>query len=100
MLGMYAISKAADMQLVRNLAVEWGPMNVRVNGIAPGLVRTDFARTLWENPDILSRAEMNTPMRRIGEPDDIGGAAVFLASPAADYVSGHVLAVDGGWLAR
>jgi dehydrogenase/reductase SDR family protein 4 len=96
MLGMYAISKAADMQLVRNLAVEWGPMNVRINGIAPGLVRTDFARTLWENPEILSQAEKNTPLRRIGEPDDIGGAAVFLASSAARWMTGQTIVVDGG----
>ena len=83
MLGMYAISKAADMQLARNLAVEWGPKNVRVNCIAPGLVRTDFARALWQNPEILARAESTYPLRRIGEPEDIAGAAVFLASRAS-----------------
>jgi len=96
LLGMYAISKAADMQLVRNLAVEWGPKNVRVNGIAPGLVRTDFARTLWENPEILSQAEKHVPLRRIGEPDDIGGAAVFLASGAARWMTGQTIVIDGG----
>ena len=95
-LGVYAISKAADFQLARNLAVEWGPHNVRVNCIAPGLVRTDFARTLWENPDTLARAESTTPLRRIGEPDDIAGAAVFLAAPAGRWVTGQVIVIDGG----
>lgn len=95
-LGMYAISKAADMQLVRNLAVEWGPKNVRVNCIAPGLVRTDFARALWENPELLASAEANYPLRRIGEPDDIGGAAVFFASRAGNWTTGQTLVIDGG----
>lgn len=95
-LGAYAISKAADMQLARNLALEWGPMNIRVNCIAPGLVRTDFARALWENPDILRHYETRTPLRRIGEPDDIGAIAVFLASRAAAFVTGQTLVADGG----
>ena len=95
-LGIYAISKAADFQLARNLAVEWGPHNIRVNCIAPGLVRTDFARTLWENPELLARAESNTPLRRIGEPDDIAGAAVFLAAPAGRWMTGQVIVIDGG----
>lgn len=95
-LGVYAISKAADFQLARNLAVEWGPHNIRVNCIAPGIVRTDFARALWENPDILTRAEAATPLRRIGEPDDISGAAVFLASQASRWMTGQVLVIDGG----
>ena len=95
-LGMYAISKAADFQLARNLAVEWGPQNVRVNCIAPGLVRTDFARALWENPETLARAESTTPLRRIGEPDDIAGAAVLLASRAGNWMTGQVIVVDGG----
>ena len=81
-IGAYGISKAADMQLARNLAVEFGPHNVRVNCIAPGLIKTDFAKALWENPDTLKRATAGAPLRRIGEPDEIAGAAVFLASQA------------------
>ena len=95
-LGAYAISKAADMQLARNLAVEWGPHNVRVNCIAPGLVQTDFARALWENPDVLNHYERQTPLRRIGVPDDIGGIAVFLASRAGAFVTGQTIVADGG----
>jgi NAD(P)-dependent dehydrogenase (short-subunit alcohol dehydrogenase family) len=95
-LGIYAISKAADFQLARNLAVEWGPHNIRVNCIAPGLVRTDFARALWENPEMLAKAESSTPLRRIGEPEDIAGAAVFLASPAGRWMTGQVIVIDGG----
>ena len=98
MLGAYGISKAADMQLVRNLAVEWGPRGVRANCIAPGLVRTDFARALWENPDTLRRRSRETPLHRIGEPDDIAGAAVFLAAPAGRFITGQTLVVDGGLL--
>jgi NAD(P)-dependent dehydrogenase (short-subunit alcohol dehydrogenase family) len=95
-LGAYAVSKAADMQLARNLAVEWGKHNIRVNCIAPGLVKTDFARALWDNPELLARTEAATPLRRIGEPDDIGGIAVFLASRAAAFVTGQTLVADGG----
>ncbi|MEO8159071.1 MAG: SDR family oxidoreductase [Betaproteobacteria bacterium] len=95
-LGAYAISKAADMQLARNLAMEWGPHNIRINCIAPGLVKTDFARALWENPEILQRYESQTPLRRIGEPDDIGAIAVFLASRAAAFVTGQTIVADGG----
>jgi len=95
-IGAYNISKAADMQLARNYAVEYGQHNVRVNCIAPGLVRTDFARALWENPDLLTAVNAATPMRRIGEPDEIAGAAIFLASDAGSYVTGQTLVVDGG----
>ena len=95
-LGAYAISKAADMQLARNLAAEFGPDNVRVNTIAPGLVRTDFARALWENPEILKRSTERTPLRRIGEPDEIAGAAVFLASKAGAFTTGQTFVIDGG----
>ncbi|MCC7547449.1 MAG: SDR family oxidoreductase [Burkholderiales bacterium] len=95
-LGAYCVSKAADMQLARNLAVEWGPHNVRVNCIAPGLVRTDFARALWSNPELLAYTEATTPLRRIGEPDDIGGIAVFLASRAGTFVTGQTIVADGG----
>lgn len=95
-LGTYAISKAADLQLVRNLAVEHGPNNVRVNAISPGLVRTDFARALWENPDILKRATQADPLRRIGEPREIAGIAVYLASEAGSFTTGQNFVVDGG----
>ena len=95
-IGAYCISKAADMQLARNLAVEFGPHNVRVNCIAPGLIKTDFARALWEDADMLKERMSTTPMRRIGEPDEIAGAALFLASQAGSYVTGQSLVVDGG----
>jgi NAD(P)-dependent dehydrogenase (short-subunit alcohol dehydrogenase family) len=95
-IGAYNISKAADFQLARNLAVEYGPHNVRVNCIAPGLIKTDFARALWENPDTLKRATSGAPLRRIGEPDEIAGAAVFLASKAGSFMTGQALVVDGG----
>lgn len=95
-LGIYAISKAADMQLARNLAVELGPHNIRVNTIAPGLVRTDFARALWENPKLLEATEKRTPLRRIGDPEDIAGAAVFLASKAGRWITGQTIVIDGG----
>jgi NAD(P)-dependent dehydrogenase (short-subunit alcohol dehydrogenase family) len=95
-LGAYGISKAADFALARNLAVEWGPKNVRVNCIAPGLVKTDFARALWENPDNLAARNAQTPLRRIGEPHEIGPIAAFLASPAASFITGQVIVADGG----
>ena len=81
-LGTYGISKAADMQLARNIAVEYGPYNIRANAIAPGLIRTNFARALWEDPDTLKKATANAALGRIGEPDEIGGVAVFLAAKA------------------
>jgi NAD(P)-dependent dehydrogenase (short-subunit alcohol dehydrogenase family) len=96
MLGAYGISKAADLGLTRNLALEWGPRNIRVNCVAPGLVKTDFARALWENPEILARRNEITPLRRIGTPEEIGGVIAFLASPAASFITGEVLVVDGG----
>src|ERR1700734_3416663 len=95
-LGAYAISKAADMQLARNLACEYGKHNIRVNCIAPGLVRTDFAKALWDNPETLRQTESRTPLRRIGEPDDIAGAAVFLASRAGNWMTGQTIVIDGG----
>ena len=95
-IGAYCISKAADFQLARNLAVEYGQHNVRVNCIAPGLIKTDFARALWENPDNLKYALATTPMKRIGEPDEIAGAAVFLASDAGRYMTGQQIVIDGG----
>jgi len=96
MIGAYNISKAADFQLARNLAAEFGPRGVRVNCIAPGLVRTDFARALWENPDTLKAVTRSTPLRRIGEPHEIAGAAVYLASPASTFMTGQTMIVDGG----
>ena len=97
-IGAYNISKAADMQLARNLAVELGPHNIRVNCIAPGLVRTDFARALWENPDTLRSYTAGTALGRIGEPDEIAGAAVFLASPAGAFATGQTFVIDGGYM--
>ena len=96
MIGAYNISKAADFQLARNLAAEFGPRGVRVNCIAPGLVKTDFARALWENPDTLKAVTRSTPLRRIGEPHEIAGAAVYLASPASTFMTGQTMIVDGG----
>jgi NAD(P)-dependent dehydrogenase (short-subunit alcohol dehydrogenase family) len=96
MLGAYGISKAADMQLTRTLAVEWGPKNIRVNCVAPGLVRTDFARALWEDEKRLKPRLETTPLRRIGEPDDIGGIVAFLASKASSFMTGTVIVADGG----
>ena len=95
-IGAYNVSKAADFQLARNLAAEFGPRGVRVNCIAPGLVKTDFARALWENPDTLKAVTRTTPLRRIGEPHEIAGAAVFLASPASTFMTGQTMIVDGG----
>jgi len=95
-IGGYNVTKAADIMIVKNLAAEFGKHNVRTNAIAPGLFRTDFAKALWENPDILKASTAGCPMRRIGEPDEIGGAAVFLASKAGSFVNGHTLVVDGG----
>lgn len=95
-LGVYAISKAADFQLARNLAVEWSPKGIRINCIAPGLIKTDFARALWKNPKAVAYVEKMTPMARIGDPVDIAGAAIFLASPAARYMTGQTIIVDGG----
>ena len=95
-IGAYGISKAADLQLARNLAHEYGPHNVRVNCIAPGLIKTDFAKALWEDAEALQRRTSTTPLRRIGEPDEIAGAAVFLASQAGSFVTGQTIVVDGG----
>lgn len=100
MLGAYAISKAAVMQLVRNLAVEWGPANIRANAIAPGLIKTDFASRLWQNPDLHDRTVAAYPLRRLGEPDDLAGLAILLASDAGSFVSGQTIVVDGGAMAN
>ncbi|HVK81406.1 MAG TPA: SDR family oxidoreductase, partial [Verrucomicrobiae bacterium] len=95
-IGAYDISKAADMQLARNLACEFGADNVRVNTIAPGLVQTDFAKALWENPSILKSATDRAALKRIGQPDEIAGVAVLLASKAGAFVTGQTLVIDGG----
>ena len=95
-IGTYNVSKAADMQLARNLAVELGPRNIRVNCIAPGLVKTDFARALWDDPEFAEPRIAATPLRRLGEPEDIAGAAVYLASAAARWMTGQTIVVDGG----
>lgn len=95
-LGLYGISKVAETGLVRNLAVEWGPSGVRANAIAPGLVKTDFARALWEDPERLGKSEARTPLRRIGKPEEIAGVALFLASDAASFVTGQTIVADGG----
>jgi len=95
-LGAYSISKAADLQLARNLAVEVGPDNVRVNCICPGVVKTQFAEALWKDPKIEKVMTERLPLRRFGEPDDIAGAAVFLASPAARWMTGQAMIIDGG----
>jgi NAD(P)-dependent dehydrogenase (short-subunit alcohol dehydrogenase family) len=95
-IGAYGISKAAGHHLVRNLAAEWGPRKVRVNAIAPGLVKTEFARALWEDEKRAAERIQATPLRRLGEPRDIGGIAVFLASEAAAFVTGQCIVADGG----
>jgi len=95
-IGAYNISKAADFQLARNLAAEFGADNIRVNCIAPGLIKTDFAKALWDNPETLKRALTGTPLKRIGDPEEIAGAAVYLASKAGAYMTGQMLVVDGG----
>ena len=95
-IGAYAISKAADMQLARNLARELGPFNIRINCVAPGLVKTDFAKALWDTPAGEERASSGTPLRRLGEPDDLAGAAVYLASRAGAWTTGQTIVVDGG----
>jgi NAD(P)-dependent dehydrogenase (short-subunit alcohol dehydrogenase family) len=96
LIGAYNISKAADFQLARNLAVELGPHNVTVNCVAPGIIKTDFAKALWDNPRIASAAAAATPLQRLGEPDDVAGAVVFFSSPAARYITGQSLVIDGG----
>lgn len=95
-IGVYNISKAADFQLARNLAYELGPDNIRVNCIAPGLIQTDMARALWEDDKVMGYVRRITPLRRIGQPDEIAGAALFLASDASTYITGQSIVIDGG----
>jgi NAD(P)-dependent dehydrogenase (short-subunit alcohol dehydrogenase family) len=96
--GAYNISKAADMALVRNIALEWGPRGVRANCIAPGLIRTDFSKALWDNPDYYRAAVRESPLQRIGEPDDVASAAIFLAAPGGAFTTGQTIVIDGGRL--
>lgn len=98
-IGMYGVTKSADYALCRNLAAEWGPDGVRVNCIAPGLVVTEFARALYENPERRAAREAATPLRRLGQPEDIAGAALLLASPAGAFITGQQIVVDGGTMA-
>jgi len=95
-IGAYNVSKAADFQLARNYAVEYGPDGVRVNCIAPGLIKTDFARALWEDPEQIRRSNEMVPLRRIGEPEEIAGAVVYLASRASAFMTGQAMVIDGG----
>jgi len=96
MIGAYGLSKAADFALARTLAVEWSGRNIRINCVAPGLVKTDFARALWEDPERLAKQNAATPLRRIGEPDEIAAVAAFLAAPAASFITGQTIVADGG----
>jgi NAD(P)-dependent dehydrogenase (short-subunit alcohol dehydrogenase family) len=98
-IGMYGVTKAADYALCRSLAAEWGPDGVRVNCIAPGLIETDFARALYEDPERRARVEAETPLRRLGQPEDIAGVALLLASPAGAFITGTIITVDGGRMA-
>ena len=95
-IAMYGVTKAADIALCRSLAAEWGPLGIRVNCIAPGLIVTDFARALYEDPERRARREAETPLRRLGQPEEIAGAALLLASRAGSYITGQTIVVDGG----
>ena len=97
--GPYAMSKAAMHQMTKIMAMEWGPHGVRVNGIGPGFTRTELASTLWDDDNMRRWRDDNIPMGRVAEPEDMAGAAVFLASPAAKYVTGQTIYIDGGTLA-
>lgn len=98
--GAYHITKAADLQLVRNLALEFGPRNVRVNAIAPGIIQTEFARALWDDPKAQAALNRATPLGRIGQPAEVAGTAVFLASRAGAFVTGQSIVVDGGLMIK
>jgi NAD(P)-dependent dehydrogenase (short-subunit alcohol dehydrogenase family) len=84
------------MQLARNLACEYGKYNIRVNCIAPGLIKTDFAKALWDNPETLKNSTARSPLLRIGVPDEIAGAAVLMGSRAGDFMTGQTIVIDGG----
>jgi len=95
-MGLYGVSKAAIIALTQILAVELGPANIQVNAIAPGVIKTRFSQLLWQTPQIAEPILARVPLGRFGEPQDVAGLALYLASPAADYVSGAVFVVDGG----
>ncbi len=95
-LGAYSVSKTADLGLIRSLAVEWGESNITVNGLCPGIIKTDFAKALWENPDILKEVETLAPLGRIGSTDEVAGAAILLASKAGKFITGQTIVMDGG----
>ncbi|MCC6704248.1 MAG: glucose 1-dehydrogenase [Thermomicrobiales bacterium] len=97
--ALYGATKGAIAQLTRTLAVEWGAHNVGVNAIAPGWIATDFTREVLAQPEVRERVLDRTPLKRIGDPDDIVGLAVFLASPAAAFITGQVICCDGGYSA-
>ena len=95
-IGLYGLSKAALIQLARNLAVEYGPHNIRANSISPGMIDTPFSKSMLENPAFLEKRLALTPLRRVGQPHEIAGAAVMLASKAGGFVTGQNLIIDGG----
>lgn len=95
-LGLYGLSKAGLAQLARNLAVEWGPANVRVNAISPGVIHTEFARPLTDNPEVLQRRLALTPLHRVGRPEEVAALALLLAAPGGAFITGQNLIVDGG----
>jgi NAD(P)-dependent dehydrogenase (short-subunit alcohol dehydrogenase family) len=96
LLPVYSISKAAVIMATRVMAMQWAQFNIRVNAIAPGLTKTRFSEALWNNPDILKMAMSTTPMARVGEPEEMVGAILYFASDASSYVTGQVMAIDGG----
>jgi NAD(P)-dependent dehydrogenase (short-subunit alcohol dehydrogenase family) len=96
--GAYSVSKAALIMLTKVCALEWGPDGIRVNCIAPGLIRTEFSRALWDNETVGRGASAQTPLRRIGEPEEVAGAVVYFASPASSFTTGETLILDGGAL--
>lgn len=95
-LGLYGLSKAALAQLARNLAVEWGPMNIRVNAISPGVIQTEFARPLTDNAELMRKRLALTPLRRTGQPEEVAALALLLAAPGGAFISGQNIIVDGG----
>jgi len=96
LLPIYSISKAAVIMATKVMAQQWAQFNIRVNAIAPGLTKTRFSEALWNNPDILKMAMSTTPMARVAEPEEMVGAILYFASEASSYVTGQVIAIDGG----
>jgi NAD(P)-dependent dehydrogenase (short-subunit alcohol dehydrogenase family) len=97
-LGFYNMSKAAEQSLARSLACEWGAHDIRINCIAPGLIRTDFSRAVWQNEELLTKRLGTSALKRIGEPDDVAGTAVMLAARAGAFITGQTILIDGGRL--